>query len=189
MPAQYRALWTVPGGGAGFSIFHTDQAGDAPTAQLIANQIRQFFVSLASQIPDDVNVDFDSEVVDLDASGTLQAAWPVTPPSQAGGSSTAVYNRASGARIEWGTGQIVAGRRLRGRTYIVPCSSALFDTQGLLTSAAVTALFNAADDLVQNLNNNAGRSLQVWSRTHAVEADVTSITIPPDGAILRSRRD
>lgn len=189
MPSQYRAIWTVPGGGTGFSVFHTDTAGDAATAALIATQIRTFFNSMAPNTPDDVSITFDTEVLDLDVSGTLLAVWAISPPAAVVGTSAGEYSRAQGLRFDWGTSAIVSGRRLTGRTYYVPVVSAIFDSTGLVESGLVAGLTAVGTALITNLNNNAGRSLEVWSRTHAVEEDVVACSVPRNGAILRSRRD
>lgn len=187
MVAQYRAIWTAPGGGTGYSVFHFTTAGASGAAQTIADDTREFFLGLQSALPDDVIVSFDSEVLDMDPSGTLQAVWGVTPGADVNGSITSGYARAQGARVDWATDQVVAGRRLTGRTYVVPVGSVFFDTQGLLTSAAVTDLQNAANAFISDTASN--RPLRVWSRTHAVDSVVTAASIPTQGAILRGRRD
>lgn len=189
MPSQYRAIWSVPGGGTGYSVFHTDTAGDAATAALIAAQIRTFFNSLAPNIPDDVSITFDTEVLDLDLAGVLINVWAIAAPAAVVGGSSGEYSRAQGVRFDWVTGAIVNGHRLNGRTYIVPVISAVFDSTGLVESGLIAGFTAVGTALINNLNNNAGRSLEVWSRTHGVEEDVQSASFPRNGAILRTRRD
>lgn len=187
MPAQYRAIWTVPGGGTGYSVFHFTDAGNGTAAQTIATNTRDFFVDVQSLLPDDVQINFDSEVLDLTDGGTLIAAWAVTPGAEVDGQSTAVFSRATGARVDWGTDVIVAGRRLAGRTYLVPISSGAFDTEGVLTSAVRTSLLTAANAFITDTGLN--RPLRVWSRTHSTSSVVTDASVPAGGAILRGRRD
>lgn len=187
MPAQYRALWNVPGGGSGFSVLHYTIAGNGAAAQQLANDTRGFFVDLVNILPDDVDIDFDSEVIDLDESGVLTAVWPVTPPAQVAGINTSTYARAAGAVVNWATDTIVVGRRLSGRTYIVPLAGNAFDTTGIITTAARDVLIAAAEDFIAA--GTANRPLRVWSRTHATSATVQSATVPIQGAVLRGRRD
>lgn len=187
MPAEYRALWSVPGGGTGYTVLHFTIAGTSGAAQQIAEDVQDFFTGLSGQLPDDIDVSFDSEVLDLDEAGTLTAVWPVTPPAAVSGVSTAVYSRAQGARIDWSTDTIVAGRRLTGRTYVVPIRSTSFDTVGLLTSSDQAAFQTEADDFITATGLN--RPLRVWSRTNASSAVVQTAAIPSKGAVLRSRRD
>ena len=188
MPSQYRAVWSVPGGGTGYSVFHADNASDQTDADELADAIHDFFDSIDPLIPDDVTISFDSEVLVLADDGTLTNVWAVTPPSSVAGSGTAVYARAQGARVDWSTGTIVAGHRLSGRTYLVPIIGTAFDTAGLLLSSTVTTLQAAADGLIAQLTT-AGVVLKVWSRTHATTGVVVSASIPDKGAVLRSRRD
>jgi hypothetical protein len=187
MPAQYRALWSVPGGGTGYSVLHFTTAGSSGPAQQIATDVHDLFADLNGQIPDDVTVTFDSEVLDLSEAGVLTAVWPVTPPSSVPGVSTAVYARAQGARIDWSTDTIVAGRRLTGRTYIVPVRGTSFDTTGLLTSTDASSILDQANAFLTQTSSN--RPLRVWSRTHGVSAVVGAASVPRQGAILRGRRD
>lgn len=187
MIAEYRALWNVPGGGSGFSVFHFTFAGSAPVAQTIAANTRTFFNSLAASFPDDVQINFDTEVLDKNDDGSLVAAWAVTPPAEVQGTNAGIYARAVGARVDWGTGTIVAGRRLVGRTYLVPMAASLFDSTGVITAASITTILNAANALITATGLN--RPLRVWSRTHQTSSVVTNAAVPPSGAVLRGRRD
>lgn len=187
MPAQYRALWSTPGGGAGFTVLHFTTAVLGTAAQTIADQVQDFFDDLDPILPDDVSIAFDNEVLDLEEDGTLIEAHSVTIPPTVVGDSTGIYARAQGARIDWHTGQVVAGRRLNGRTYVVPIVGSGFDTTGLLTAPVLLQLATAAQNLI--VAAAAARPLRVWSRTHATSAAVQSFSTPAKGAILRGRRD
>lgn len=188
MPAEYRAIWSALGGGTGYSVFHADEASDATDAQEFADAIHDFFADVANVLPTDVTINFDSEVVNLSDAGVLEAVFPVSAPAQVTGSGSTAYSRAAGGRIDWSTGVIAGGRRLTGRTYLVPLISSAFDTDGLLTSTVQTGLQTAGDDLIAAMTG-AGIPLQVWSRKNASSAVVISASAPAKGAILRSRRD
>jgi hypothetical protein len=187
MPAQYRAIWTTPGGGTGYTVLHFLPATNGTFAQNIADDVHDFIADFSTNIPNDVSIQFDSEVLELTDAGVLTAVYPVTPGAQVNGSATGEFARAAGARLDWATDVIVAGRRLSGRTFMVPMAGSIFDTNGLLDSSIVTAFQTAANDFLSATATH--KQLAVWSRTHATTAAVTSVSVPPQGAILRGRRD
>lgn len=195
---QYRVNWSGTTGGPGVSVFSA-RAGTATNVetftQYFADSVRKFFTGFSSSIPNEVTLSFPAEVQAFNTSsssndpagGQLEAVYPVTPPASITGGSTTGYAHASGVRIDWLTEAIVNGRRLRGRTYIVPVQASVFGTDGRVTAASVTAYQNAANTLISDLNLQG--SLAVWSRTHGILADVQSAKVPTLGAVLRSRRD
>lgn len=166
---------------------HFTTAGNGAAAQQIAADMRIFFLQLASQLPNDVSVNFDSEVLDLDEAGNLTAVWAVVPPLVVNGINNSEFNRAAGAVINWATGVIVAGRRLSGKTYIVPMAMNTFDTVGVLTTVSRDLLLAVGADFIND--TAANRPLRIWSRTHATSAVAVSCAVPSKGAILRGRRD
>ena len=187
---EYRAVWNVQGGGVGYSVFHVRESPVTTigaASQQFATDLRAGFNSLVTRLPDDVVINFDSETRELDvATGTLIGVHSVTAPATVTGTSTGTYSAPAGARVDLITGSITAGRRLRGRTYIVPLSGDSFTNIGTVSSAAQTLLETAFQmfDGVPNVY-----SMGVWSRTHGVIADVTSVNVPSESAILRSRRE
>jgi len=187
MPSEYRAVWTTPGGGTGYSVFHWLTATSAADAQAQANATRALFDTLKGWLPDEVSISFENEVVVLDAAGGLLSVYGVTPPATVTGINGASYNRAAGIRIDWTTGAIVAGRRLNGRTYFVPTASTTFSTLGVVASGDVTAGRAAANTFISS-SSGIGQ-LCVWSRAHGVMHAVTGAAVPTKGAILRGRRD
>lgn len=187
MPAQYRALWNTPGGGTGYSVIHALNCTTAEEAQTFSTATSQFFTDLEDLFPDEVQVGYDSEVIVMTSAGLLIDVFPVTPASPMTGTQVSVYNRAAGVRIDWGTDEIVAGRRLTGRTYLVPAAAGAYDSNGLVNSSTITAVTSAANTYRLALGDLGG--LCVWSRTHEQTAPVTNVSVPAKGAILRGRRD
>jgi len=162
---------------------------DQQAADDLASRVGEFFEALDPVIPNDVVISFSSEVLNLDTStGQLEGVLTVTPPGNVFGQNTASHAAPAGARIAWTTPAIVAGRRLRGATFIVPISSGAFDTDGTLTSGVQTTLNAAALDF---RSTGVFTSVQpsVWSRTHGIQADITGHQVPDRVAVLRSRRD
>lgn len=185
---EYRVIWSTPGGGTGYTVLHfSDGVSSDANAQTIANAVRAFFDSLKGLFPNEVSWSFDTEYLELNVDGTLEGVFAVSAPATVIGTDTSTYNRAAGVRIDWGTGEIVAGRRLVGRTFLVPTGAGAFDSNGLVTSANSAAIITAANTLRTAVSSIA--SLGVWSRTHAIFHDVASVSVPPKGAILTGRRD
>lgn len=191
MPIQYRAVWTVPGGGTGYSVFNLREGGAVTpdqAAQNAADDIRVFFTDIDHLLPNEVSISFESEALVLDTStGVLQDVIPVTPPASVAGLGSGVWVGGAGGRVDWSTSAIVGGHRLRGRTYIVPLSAAAFETDGTLAAASIVSLAGAGNTLISN--GGLDFAIGVWSRTHGVFADAISASAPDKSAILRGRRD
>jgi hypothetical protein len=192
MVLQYRVGWsgaTVTG--PGVTVFHSRPQGGATgsvAGAAEAARVRNAFVAVQAQVPAGVTWDFPGEVTELDtATGTLIAVHTFTKPADltSTGSATS-WARPAGGRVDWFTDGIVAGRRLRGRSFLVPLTGASYDGTGTLVTGAITALsaFAAA-----RLATSASVAAAIWSRTHGVSFDVTSFDVPDEVAILRSRRD
>lgn len=86
--------------------------------------------------------------------------------------------------VNWRTSVYVAGRELRGRTF-VPGLQQNVNNNGIAAAASVADVLSAADNLIDNSNS----ALTVWSRTHFAEAIVVSAQVPTKLGVLRSRRD
>lgn len=188
MVLRYRPEWLTPGG-PGVSTFHFLEGNNV---QDFVDGVRLFFSAIATLLPDDVTVQFPAEVEDInDQTGELTAILSVTPPASVTGSSTSSFAAPAGARVRWVTGAIVRGRRVIGTTFLVPITSAAYQTDGSLGSAQRTTILNAANAL----RTVAGASLAVWSRPSTTGGSdgsahgVISASVPEQVAILRSRRD
>jgi hypothetical protein len=191
---EYRAIWNVQGGGTGYSVFHVREGVTpslATAAQGFADDLRAGFALLTGILPDDVIINFDSEARQLNSStGVLEAVAAVNPPAQVAGTSASSYSAPAGGRVDLITESIVNGRRLRGRTYIVPLVSTAYSTTGTLTASARTSLENAFETFRDETDLY---SLGVWHRpvggAGGIIADVASVSAPAESAILRSRRE
>jgi hypothetical protein len=182
---RVRCLWQNWPGAPGYTNFYM---GSTPSAaDLVA--VRNFWVAIGGLLPLSLTVTVPSsgDLVE-DSNGAITGVWTSTSPgAPVAGSSAGAYSGASGAVVHWFTASIVAGRRLRGRTFLVPLAGA-YDTAGSLGTAAQTTLSTGAAGLVSAL---AGQ-LRVWSRPTpfraGVSAPVTSSSVPDLAAQLRSRR-
>jgi hypothetical protein len=184
---QYRAEWSTPLGGSGYSILNS-QASSAGPAQQFANQVGVFFTAIASNIPQGVTISFPEEATFHSDNGTILEYFPIDPPETVVPAFPGDYAGPAGLHIQWRTGTVVGGRRLLGRTFIVPLLASAFDPDGTLNPAIIAQVQDAAEDLVTT-STSAAAALSVWSRTASLVAPVTSVVVPDQATVLRSRRD
>lgn len=196
------ARWTGFSGAPGYSSFHF--AADAgfwdggiigDDAEVAANRVAQAVVrgfgSAASYLPTQVNVNIEPQVELINSdSGEILGAIDLGSFDTVSGRSEGGYSSASGAVVNWRTNDYRAGRRIRGRTFLVPISAAAYQDDGTLISDALDDFRLFAERIV----DEAGASeLGVWSRPQngagGVFATVTNGTVPDKVAVLRSRRD
>lgn len=189
---EYRVNWSTGGTNPGVSVLHgrpSTAGGNGLAGQALADRARTFFDALKGVVGGGLVWDFPAEVTVLNTTtGVLEDAVAVTKPANVTATGAGNYSALSGARIEWRTGAIVAGRRLRGRTFVVPLSVGQYDAVGTLATTCITTLQAAATGYADaNVFSNARPC--VWSRTHGIQADITSVLIPDEASVLRSRRD
>lgn len=193
------AKWTGMTGGPGYSNFYfrtgTDGLGNSGNAQAAVNAVRAFFNAAGQFIPNSATIQVQGEVeAYLEDTGSLTNVYSTTAPAAVVGSvgATTTYAAAVGAVVSWYTTGIRRGRRVRGRTFIVPVAGNAFATDGTLSTVFLSTMNPAANTLMQQF---AGASLVVWGRpsakgaTDGVAFPVASYRIPDMSAVLRSRRD
>ncbi|HKZ21558.1 MAG TPA: hypothetical protein VJQ57_15815 [Acidimicrobiia bacterium] len=184
---EYRPVWAIPGTDPSVSVLHWD--GELADLEAVKTAIRNFFAAIVTAIPNEVTITFPGEVIERDpATGTLVDVHSGASPASVTGTNTGTWIGGAGAVVRWETGAILAGRRLRGRTFIVPLGASFFENNGTLLAAALTLLGNAASTLISDIAGT-GSQLRVWSATHGETRTVTSATVPDRSAILRTRRD
>lgn len=184
--------WSGFTGAPGYSAFHFAGGGGLISdAQQVADRVGGAIGALQGVLPDDVRVAVEDEVERLDSdSGELLGAESIDPPSAFVGAGGSNFSAASGAVINWRTQDYRFGRRIRGRTFIVPLASAVYDSEGTLSSSALENLRDFGDRItVGDFDSEYG----VWSRPRdgsgGVFATVTGYSVPDMAAVLRSRRD
>lgn len=190
---RVKARWTGFSGAPGYNVFHFDAAteGAGPTAQECADELRTFYSALITRLPSAVSINIESgvEVID-ELTGQLTDFAQITPGTPIVGSGSGGFSSPTGACVNWLTDGVRNGRRLRGRTFLVPLGGSSYDADGTLGGPTLTAIQAAADVLAASPVD-----LQVYGRpTAAGAADgyaegVTSARVADKAAILRSRRD
>lgn len=131
-------------------------------SQAKVDALRAFFNSCAALIPNNLTIQVpgSGDYVD-EGTGAIGGTWAVgTTPTVVTGTGAGAYAGNAGLIIHWLTAGIVAGRRLRGRTFLVPTIATTFETNGSPTSAAITTLTNAGNTLLAAV----GTDMVVWSR-------------------------
>lgn len=195
---KVKAKWTGFTGAPGYSnFFFRDFSSTEPTdteADLAADRIEAFFSAVKEFFPPtlQIAVQSDADVIE-ETTGELVTSLNAGTRVPVTGTGAAVgYSAASGIVVTWRTAGVRNGRRVRGRTFLVPCVPVAYAADGTLATGTITTVSTAATAL----RNAAGTpDLGVWARPtgpgatdgswHAVNAH----TVPDLAAVLRSRRD
>lgn len=172
--------------GAAVSVLHF--AGDVGPPDPAA--IADAFVTLAPAIPAGVTmtVPGTGDVIE-DTTGDLVDVWTAAGGETVLASGAATAAAGVGVCVNWLTGGIINGRRLRGRTFVVPITSTAFDSTGTITAPALSTFGSFANELM------AASPLAVWHRPTTVGGSdgnsygVTSNRIKDKVSFLSSRRD
>lgn len=199
MTSVYRitALWSGFNGAPGYTKFSWSDLTDATSRNAAGAKVRQLFVDLTAYRQIQMTVQVQSQIDEFDVgTGALlgSAAMTVVPAVSPGTISNATsYAGGSGFCLTWNTGLILARRRVRGRTFMVP-GMGCFDADGTLLPSAITGISAAATTF---LALTAPRP-NVWSRQYNTAhppvqiggalAPIDSFTLRDNAAQLRSRR-
>lgn len=195
---RVKMRWSGFVGGPGYSIFHMrDQLDSTPEDLTAVNaaltKVQAFANGIKSVVAHTVTlqVENDVEVIETTTgqlqnviSGTAQTAVVST-------ASTATYSGATGAVITWRTAGVRNGRRVRGRTFLVPIGGSLYQTDGTLGPTTITTLGTAAAAFI-DLAGDA--DMGIWARptapgaTDGVWFPCSTFTVPDMAAVLKSRR-
>lgn len=189
--------WTGFIGAPGYTnlFFETTAADpwDQTYVEAAVDKVDAFLGAFPTYLPTGLAVAIDPTVAELDeVTGTLTAAWTVTPPATRTGSSATAYGAGSGLCVTWVTGEVQNGRLVRGRTFIVPLAGAGYDNDGSIYGTLLTAARAAATTLT---SDSDGARLVVWKRPNPIipitggAYNVIGSNVSDKAAQLRSRRD
>lgn len=181
---KVQCVWEGLTGLPGVNTFYQS---DLPTD---LTPFQTFYNAIGGGIPTAVTIPIpNSGVVVEEETGTLTSGWSADAVANAEPSGGGDHAGGVGACITWNTLAIVRGRRVKGRSFIVPCVGAVFDTDGTLDESYRSTLATAAATLINELAN----TLVVWSRPRpdltGQAYQVLNATVADKAAILRSRRD
>lgn len=194
---RVKILWTGLPGGTGYTnLFFREFSAGAQTqaiAQSAVDRTNIFLATLSGRLPPSVTLAIDGVVDRIEeTNGELQGFFNVTAPASRVGTGTGNYSAASGAVINWYTNGVRTGRRIRGRTFLVPFAGDALGPNGTLDDTKLASLRSAVTTLIDAAGTG---DLGVWARpsvkgaTDGVWTAVSSFSIPDKVAVLRSRRD
>lgn len=186
---RHTAVWEGSPGLPGYSQFYhsvSDPISTSATNGSVA--VRAFFGELITLIPDEVTVTVDPvyQIID-EVTGQITGEGTVSPaPQVLNGTYAGGWSRQIGALVEWVTASFIAGRRLRGRTYLVPLG-AVGDSDGTLSSGTVATIESSFVQIV-----DATEDFRVWHRpvngSGGSSAAITSAILRDKAAVLNSRQ-
>ena len=182
---RHRTTWTGFVGGPGVTTLYWD-AGSA--VNLTA--WNAFLTAIQARFPTVVTWQSQNQGDVIESTtGVISGSWAGAAQPSVSGTGVGAYTAPSGCVINWRTAGVVDGRRLRGRSFMVPLHGGAYDSDGTISAAALTSLRTA----LATFQAAAAPVLQVWSRpldgAGGSNHTVTSADIPDKAAILRSRRD
>jgi hypothetical protein len=188
------AKWTGFPGAPGYTNMYAETSDPLSTgAQAHADNVRAFFDSVKGFFYSAVNIQVQAVVETIDdTNGDLLDAITVgTPPAVVVGTSGSQYAGPAGACITWKTAGIVNSRHVRGRTFLVPMAVNQYDSDGTLTSGALSILIASASAY----RTASGPVPVVWHRptgpgaTDGSSFAITASSVTDKVAYLSSRRD
>lgn len=186
------AVWSGFRGAPGYSnFFFGGEAATPEDAEDCAGAVRAFFSGITAYLPSSVRIQVNSPADILnETTGEITGQVDFDPPASVEGSGGADYSAASGGVVNWNTSGYRNGRRIRGRTFLVPLGSIAYDPQGDLGTGVVNGIRTASTQLTRG---TSALPFVVWARPKGgvggSAEPVTGATVPDLGAILRSRRD
>lgn len=176
-------VWSGIPTGPGVSVFYGAEGS------VVNDDLSTFFTAIKGLIPTGTSIIIPSSGDTIsEATGDVAGTWT----GAAGGSivcnGAASHAAGVGGVVQWMTGGIVNGRRVKGRTFLVPLFASAYDNNGTLIDAQRNTIQTAVDALVVG----AGGNLMVWHRptsgvggsAHAITSGKVSDTV----AVLKSRR-
>jgi len=190
---RYNVSWQNWPGAPGVSTFFTDPSAGQPDPA----PIRTFFDAIKAYLPTGMTITVPSsgDLIE-ESTGALSGSWSVTPvPTVITCTGSGGYAGNAGGVIHWLSTEVVNGRRVRGRTFLVPLIGGVFETNGSPNSTYLGALNTAATAFLASSTWHP----VVWARPFAgtpqdpvtrvgSKHPVTSFRIPDLAISLRSRR-
>lgn len=160
-----------------------------------------FLTSVVSAMPGTVGVTIESsgDIID-DVTGALTGTWSAGTDVTLNGVGASAYAAPVGECFTWLTDTVADGKRLRGRTFLVPLRGDNFEGNGTISEGTSTAHRAAA----ATLNAASPGQFLIWHRPRAASlpgvlpvvtaragssGPVTGFRVSDKAAVLRSRRD
>jgi hypothetical protein len=181
---RVKITWTGMPGGPGVTQLYATSAAGARTA------LQAWVSAWKYLVPDNttLTIEGQGDIVDS-ATGQITGTWTDGANiALQGTGSSGQYFAAGGACVSWATNGVVAGRRVKGRTFLVPLTSLAYAGSALVATT-VSAIQGATDTMLASGN--------VWWILHrpttkggsdGAAFQITGGTVKNHQAILSSRR-
>jgi len=181
----YRIRTTFTGGPGGpyLSTFYFNVVGGLTAANANA-ATGTFWNAIKAHIHPSISFATEAEVAEVDiATGQVTGIVAVTPVTGTGTGSGELLPSATQGLLRWRTGTFVAGREVRGRTFI-PGGLESESGSGVPAAGYITAINTAAAALIADANSD----LMVYSKKNRDAVPALSGSTWSQWAVLRSRR-
>lgn len=194
---KVKTTWSGFVGSPGYTnLFFSEFVGEGYTqdvADAAVAKTREFWNAIKSTLPTTVTLTVDTavEIIQTDT-GNLVGYFNAPAQSTVIGTAAGSYAAPAGACISWGTNGVRNGRRIRGRTFIVPLAGMAYEADGSIGSGYLSVIQGAANTLMDDTTTG---DLAIWSRpsapgaTDGVSYVVETARIRDKVAYLSSRRD
>jgi hypothetical protein len=200
---RVRVTWSNKSGLPGVSTFYF-----LDTATCVQS-LHDFFDSFKEDLVAGTILHIDSvgDVIE-DSTGVVTGSWSTQPVPDVNGTGAGAYAAPAGGVVSWKSATILDGRRLRGRTFLVPMPQSRFGDDGKILPAEVVKITAAAEALIVAQDSSFvvwhrpfdGRTAEAPSPSHpkgikakAAHAGGSGLVVGSmmtgAAAVLRSRRD
>lgn len=181
MVQQARIRWNGLGHSPKYSILNFDVPESIEAA---AGHFGNFLEAINFLFVNTMTWEFESEYRTLDETtgAPIGIHHLAEPPSGGPGIGSAQLADATQVLLQWNTGAVVAGRQLKGRTYLPGIAQSEIQN-GNVRPQSVTAVQTAINGYLTQY-----QELGVWSRRHGIMQPVTSGSIWNEFAVQRRRR-
>lgn len=190
---RVRVNWTNFPGAPGLSTFYLE----ASTTNLAP--LKTFFTAIKDLFPNALTTDVQNsgDVIDT-GTNKITGAWVGSGGGTSVSAATAnPFSGASGAYVRWLTNAVLNGRRLSGRTYLVPLNQLQYGNDGSLSTTAQSTITTAASALITSYAGSltcygpprdAGTLGPGDPGKAAINSPIIAAVVPDIAAVMRSRR-
>jgi hypothetical protein len=177
-------------GSPGYTKLKFMGALDTAGANAAAAAGRTFLAATSTNMPSSVSYTCDPTCQTFSDDGTLTGEVAITSvPATINGSGAATFPGGAGAVVYWLTNALNGGHKVKGRTYLVPLSTAAFAADGTLAATLISNLTTAANNLVAGTPNLAVNSRSNGQPGRGNQTNVVVSALVKDrSAFLRTRR-
>lgn len=184
--------WSGFTGAPGYTNLHFGDLASGDGARDGWERSLAFFNEFNDLLPNDVTwlVEGEAAVLDEQTGQIVDYQTVSENPLPGTGGSPGGYSAASGAVITWNTAGVRNGRRVRGRTFLVPLGGGAYENDGTLSPSTISTLNSAAQELTgEGFDSSFGVFSRPSNGSDGGFYEVTGFRVPDMSAVLRSRRD